>query len=338
MKSDKRMRALVTGGTGFVGGSIVRHLLKRGHGVRVLARPSSRTEGVEQQGVEIARGDILERASITAALDGCDTLFHAAAIYELWTPDNSALTRTEVEGTRNALEAAIEAGVSNVVYTSTGACVGERRGVTGDESTTHRGYFLTRYEEAKHRAEQVARGYMSRLNLVIIQPAAVIGPGDRKPTGDGVMKLLNGRFPSLFDGTLTFVDINDAGLGHVLAAELRQWGETYILAAATQSNREFFGTVCRLAGVKMPPFVPRFLAGWFASFEEWKSRRTGRPPLVSKDSFRLTAHGFRVSGARAARELGLHYTPPEDSIHAALEWYWNQGLLRRKPDCVTSRS
>ncbi len=332
------MKALVTGGTGFVGGAIVRELLSRGHEARVLARPVSKTDQLKTLGVAIAVGDILDRDSIEKALDGRDTLFHAAAIYEFWVRDKEALRRIEVEGTRNALEAALAAGVERVVYTSTGVTIGERRGETGNESTPHRGYFLTAYERAKFEAEQVVKSYRDRLRIVILKPGAVIGPGDRKPSGESIIHVLNGRFPALFRGALSVADINDVAAAHVSAAEQERWGEDYIISAEALSTADFYGLVCRLAGTRMPPIAPQFLARLFAWFEECKARLTERPPLLAADTFRVTAHGFRVDGSKAARELGLSYTPIEESLRRAIEWYWEQGLLHRKPACVTPRT
>jgi dihydroflavonol-4-reductase len=134
------MRALVTGATGFVGGALVRALVARGDQIRVLARTTSKTAALEALGVDIARGDILDHASIVSALDGCDTLFHAAALYDLWGLDEAALNATETEGTRNAMEAALSAGLAKVVYTSTAVAIGEAKGQVATEATTHRGH------------------------------------------------------------------------------------------------------------------------------------------------------------------------------------------------------
>lgn len=328
------MRALVTGGTGFVGGAIVRHLVRRGEAVRVLARPASKTGNLEELGVEIVRGDILDRESVERAVDGCDTLYHAAAIYEYWVPDPDVLRRTEVEGTRNALEAALGEGVGKVVYTSTVAAVGERRGETGTESTRHRGYFLSLYEQAKYEAEQVARHYVERgLDLVILQPAAVLGPGDLKSTGQGLVDVLNQRLPALFPGTLSYVDIDDVGAAHVLAAAAPA-GESYILSAGAASVTEIFGGACRLAGARTPPTVPVFAARLYARLSESFARLSGGRPAVTRDSLETLAHGLRVDGSKAARELGIRYTPLEESLRRAIVWYWQQGLLRDRPACV----
>lgn len=330
------MKALVTGGTGFVGGAVVRELLRRGHDVKVLARATSKTDPLEKLGVAIALGDILDGASILRALAGCDTLFHAAAIYEFWVQDRARLLQTEVEGSRNAMEAALAAGVKRVVYTSSGLVVGERKGETGTGDTVHRGYFLSPYEEGKYQAEQVVKQYRDRLGIVIIRPAAVIGAGDLKPTGQTIIHLLNGRVPGLFPGVVSFVDVGDVASAHVLSAELGRWGEDYIVAAETRHLVEIFRTVCRLAGVRPPMVVPRIVAGWFAKMEEWKAKRTGKPPILPRYMFDLAVHGFRADGSKAAKELGLQYTPVEERLRQAIRWYWVQGLLKRKPACVSS--
>ena len=249
------MRALVTGGTGFVGGALVRTLVAGGAQVRVLARPTSQTKELETLGVEIARGDILVRASIEAALEGCDALFHAAALYDLWGLSEAELLATETEGIRNAMEASLAVGVAKVVYTSTAVCIGEAKGQVATETTAHRGYFLSRYEKAKRAAEQVAFAYVDKgVPLICVQPAAIYGPGDRKPTGRFIINLLNGRVPALFSGWVSLVYIDDAARGHVLAAENGRVGERYILAGTVGK------LVCRLAGRWSSPTIPAPLA------------------------------------------------------------------------------
>lgn len=328
------MRALVTGGTGFVGGALVRALVAGGAHVRVLARPTSQTEALEALGVEIVRGDILVRASIEAALAGCDTLFHAAALYDLWGLDEAELVATETEGTRNTMEAALAVGVAKVIYTSSAVCVGEGKGQIATETTAHRGYSLSKYEKAKYAAELMAFAYLEKgVPLVCVQPAAIYGPGDRKPTGRFIINLLNGWVPALFPGWVSLVFIDDAARGHVLAAEKGQIGERYILAGAVGKLTKLGQQVCRLAGRWSPPTIPALLAAPYALGGEALSRLTRRPPVLSWETYRLAAHGFRADGRRTAAELGLAYTDLEEGLTRTINWYWEQGLLRRRPAC-----
>lgn len=329
------MSVLVTGGTGLVGGAIVRALLARGEQVRVLARRTSNVEPIKALGVEIAYGDILDRASVTEGLRGCDTLYHAAALYDLWVPDKQAMMQTEVDGTRCVLDAALEQKLDKVIYTSTAAVIGEPKGEVGNEGTKHRGYFLGTYERAKFDAEQVAMSYLHKgLPVIIVNPAGVYGPGDLKPTGRGIMNVLNGRFPFLLNGTISLVYVGDVGEGHVLAKERGRIGERYILSERVVTMEEWFGVVCQLAGIKRPSFGPVFPIRLMAGLGDVASRWTKRPPLISKDTVDLASHGFAVDGSKATKELGVRYTPFDEGMRNAIVWYWQQGLLKHKPACL----
>lgn len=329
------MSILVTGGTGFVGGAIVRALAKQGQRVRVLARRTSKTEHLKAMGVEIAYGDVLDKNSIEAAMDGCDTLYHAAALYDLWGLDEETLMKTECEGTRSALDAALAINIKKVIYTSTALTIGERKGEIGTETTIHRGYFLSKYERAKYEAEKIAVSYSDKgLPIIIVNPASAYGPGDLKPSGRAIIDLINGRIPGLFNGSNSLVYIDDIGTGHTLAAKKGKIGERYILSGNTLALNEWAGLVCRLSGVKMPPTLPTFLVGIYALFGETVSRFTKEPPVLSWETFRFISHGLRVEGSQAAKELGLEYTLLEAGLRNAIIWYWEQGLLKRKPVCL----
>ena len=329
------MRTLVTGGTGFVGGALARSLMARGDSVRVLARPSSDTAVLESAGVEIARGDILDSASIAAALDGCDALFHAAALYDLWGLDDAEVLATETDGTRNAMDAALAAGTGRVVYTSSAVCVGEEKGQVATAATTHRGYYLSIYEKAKYAAEQIALSYVEKgLPLVAVCPSGVYGPGDHKPTGRFIVNLLNGWIPALFPGWMSLVYIDDVAHGHLLAADKGQIGERYILSGTVGRLTELGELACRLAGRRPPVTVPTPLAAPFAIGGEALSLLTRRAPALSWETYRLAAHGFRVDGARSADELGLAYTDAEEGLGRTINWCWEQGLLKRRPSCA----
>ncbi len=329
------MTTLVTGGTGFVGGAIVAALRARGDAVRVLARPASRTARVAALGAEIATGDILDRDSIDRALDGCHRVYHAAAVYAFWVRDRAELLRTEVEGTRHVMEAALARGVERAVYTSTAMVIGERRGETGTEATVHRGTFNTAYEEAKFHAEHVVDGYAARgLPVVIVNPGGVYGPGGVTPTVTGLIGAVNGRLPAMLGGALSIAHVDDVAQGHLLAMERGAVGERYILAAERIDAAEFVGRACDVAGVRRPRVMPLAVARALAAILEPVARLTGRPPAVARDTVAMLAHGLRVDGTKAARELGLRYRTYEDSLPDVLRWYWEQGLLTRRPACV----
>ena len=326
------MTTLVTGGTGYVGGALVRALRQRGERVRVLARKTSRTEDLVGLGVEIVTGDILDQASVEQALDGCDTLYHVAPIYEFWTPDKALLKRTTVEGTRNVLAAAQAKSIRRVIYTSTSFTIGEPRGQVGTEETPHRGYFVHAYEEAKYHAEQVARDFARQgLPVVILNPAGIFGPGPLKSVGDLMLRVVTGRQPMLFRGRVSYVYIDDVVQGHLLAPEKGRPGERYIVSAYNVDTADFLRETCRLAGVKPPPVGPLFVGRVVANLQELAARLTGRPPDLPRDVVSMLAHGTWVDGSKAERELGLRYTPLEEAIARTLAYYWQQGWLKNKP-------
>lgn len=329
------MTTLVTGGTGFVGGAIVAALRARGDAVRVLARPASRTAHVAGLGAEVVTGDILDRGSIDRALDGCHRVYHAAAVYAFWVRDRAELLRTEIDGTRHVMEAALAQGVARVVYTSTAMVIGERRGEVGTETTVHRGSFNTAYEEAKFRAERVVDDYASRgLPVVTVNPGGVYGPGGVTPTVTAVIGAVNGRLPAMLGGALSIAHVDDVAQGHLLAMDRGTVGERYILAAEQIDAAEFVGRACDVAGVPRPRVMPLGLAWTLAAFLEPVARLTGRAPAVARDTVAMLAHGLRVDGTKAARDLGVRYRTYDESLPSALRWYWQQGLLARKPACL----
>lgn len=326
------MTTLVTGGTGYVGGALVRALRARGEDVRVLARKTSKTNELAGLGVEIAYGDILDSGSVQAAVKGCDTIYHTAAIYSYWVPDKELLMRTEVEGTRNVMRAAGDTEVGRVVHTSTTFTVGEAKGTIGNEDSSHRGYFCTAYEEAKYRSELVVQEFAGQgLPVVIVNPGGVYGPGGVGATGEALVDALNGKLPMIFPGGASMVYVEDTVQGHLLAAEKGKVGERYLLTGGYVEMSEFIGQACRLAGVKPPSLGPVLMARLTANVAEFFARFSGRPPLLTKDAVAMLTHGPRLDGSKAERELGLSYTPVEEGLRNALRWYWEQGLLAQKP-------
>jgi dihydroflavonol-4-reductase len=325
-------RVFVTGGSGFVGGALLSRLVERGDEVVALARSDAAERAVTGRGARAVRGDVLDEDTLAANMDGCALLFHAAGINTMCPTDPAALFHVNVRGAEAAVRAAARAGVPRVVLTSSAASLGEAVGTVGREDSPHRGSFLSVYERSKHEGEVAAFAAARRagVELVSINPSSVQGPGRAGGTGKIMIAYLNGRLRAFVDTTISLVDIADCVEGHVLGAERGRPGERYVLNGATFSSHEALEIVSGLSGVRhhvrlLPPPVAR-AAG---TLVEGAFRVRGKAPPVCREMVRTLLHGHRYDGSRAARELGLRYTPVEETFRRTIEWAAMEGLVSR---------
>jgi dihydroflavonol-4-reductase len=316
---------LVTGATGFIGGHVARELRRRGHEVRALVREGSSTGELPALGVEVVRGDILDPLALRAAADGCTAIMHLAADFRLWAPDKADIVRTNVEGTRQVLQAARAARVSRVVYTSTMAVL--QPSATDSEPRLAPPRDLAGpYEHSKWLAEQeVLRAADDGLPCVIVYPTMPVGPGDRKPTPTGklVLDMTRGRLPFYVAMDINVVPVEDVAVGHVLALELGRLGEGYILGGRNLALAELLSILSRITGRPRPRArVPLALAFAAALVDEGLlSRITGRAPRVSKASVRLARRRLCFSSRKAIEELGLPQTSVEAALERSVSWF-----------------
>jgi dihydroflavonol-4-reductase len=330
------VNVLVTGATGFVGGNVVRELLADGHRVRVLARPGSDRRALEGCSVEIAEGDLLDPASLRAAVAGAHHVYHVAADYRLWAPDLRVLYRANVDGTRHLLAAASEAGAERIIYTSTVGAVGiPKDGTPGDETTpVSLADMVGAYKASKFLAERVADEWAARgAPVVIVNPSTPIGPWDVKPTPTGqmIVDFLNGKMIGSVDTGLNVVHVRDVARGHILAARSGRLGERYILGHRNLSLLEIFRTLSTLTGVPAPRFrVPYAVAWTAAAAMEGVSRITRRPPAVPLTAVRMARKRMYFSADKAVRELGLPQTPAETALRDAVAWFIDHGYANAK--------
>lgn len=324
--------ALVTGGSGFVGGAIVRHLVAAGRAVRALARSDEAASALARAGAEPVHGDVLDPGSLEAAARGCAVVYHAAGVNALCRRDPGPMYRTNVFGSELIVRAAAAAGVRRVVHTSSAATIGEAPGAVGRETTRHRGWYLSHYERSKHLGERRALDVAADqgIEIVCVNPSSVQGPGRTTGTARLILDVVNGRLPVAVDTVLSFVDVEDCALGHLLAEERGRPGERYLLNGATLTTRAALRMLEEVTGVH--PRV-RFLPGWVARpvgalAEAW-GRVRGREVPLCREAVRTLLHGHRYDGSGAERELGLSYTPAAETFRRTLAWYEERGLVAR---------
>ncbi len=325
------MSVLVTGASGVVGGAVTALLVGQGRRVRALARSAESTKTVAGLGAAAVAGDILDYPSLLTAMTGCEVVFHVAGRNAMCLRDPTELFRVNVDGTRNVLRAAAAAGVGRLVYTSSAVTLGEAAGTVGDEGSAHRGWFLSHYERSKYQAERVLLEEKTPVEVVVVNPSSVQGPGRATGTGKIVLDLLNGRLPALVDSRLSIVDIDDCARGHLLAEQRGKPGERYVLNGFTLKTREAVTLLEQVSGLALRV---RYLPGWparaGAAVVEVVSHAVGRRPPVCREMVRTLLHGHAYDGSRATRELGLDYTAAEDTMRRLVGWLAEEGLLRRE--------
>ncbi|MGH8946596.1 MAG: SDR family NAD(P)-dependent oxidoreductase [Acidimicrobiia bacterium] len=325
------MRVAITGGSGVVGAAVLRHLLDAGHEVRALARSETSQAKVAAAGATVVRGDLLDREAVDRLITGCDRVFHLAGINELCPADIDLMWEVNVTGTGMMIEACAGAGVGRLIHTSSAATIGERRGEVGRETTAHRGWYLTEYERSKHRAEQVALGAPPGLEVVVVNPSSVQGPGRATGTGRILLAAVRGRLPAVIDTEISIVDIDDCARGHLLAAERGKAGERYLINGATIGMREALSLVAALTGQTARPWMmPPALLSLLAWLVEMVYMMRGRRPPLCREAARVLRHGHRYDGSKASRELGLGYMPVAETLARTVAWFEEVGLAGGK--------
>ena len=320
---------LVTGATGFIGWHVARKLVERGHAVRALVRPASRLRELD---IETVTGDLREPATLARAVAGCGAVFHVAADYRLWAKDPSELFRANVDGTRNLLSAAREAGVERVVYTSTVGCIGIPNDRPGSEEVAVGLAEMTgAYKQSKFQAEQVALEFArSGYPVVIVNPTAPVGDHDFKPTPTGkiILDFLKGAMPAFVDTGLNLVDVQDTAEGHLLASERGTPGERYILGCENLTLEEILVRLAKLSGGKAPrwriPYALAYAAGVVST--GW-ANVTGYEPRAPLDAVKMARKKMFVSSDKAKRELGFNPGPVDGALKRAVDWFRANGYV-----------
>ena len=327
-------KVLVTGGTGFIGANLVRLLVARGADVRVLVRPSSDRSNVSGLRVEVAPGDLRDRASVREAVRGCDRVYHVAADYRFWARDPGELYRSNVDGTRHVLEACQAEGVERVVHTSTVGTIGlSALPAPCDEATPlARGQLTSHYKRSKLEAERLALAHAARgLPVVVVNPSAPIGAWDAKPTPTGqiVVDFVRGKLPAIVDTGLNVVHVRDVAEGHLLAAERGRIGERYILGNRNMTLAEIMAEIAALTDLPPPRLRLPYAVAWAAgavstAVSTWV---THRPPAIALEAVRMARRRMYFDPTKAVRELGLPQTPVREAFADALTWFEESGRI-----------
>ncbi len=324
-------RVLVTGGTGFLGGLVLKRLVAERRQVRALVRRPADRERLQTPLVELAFGHLGDVDALARAADGCGVVYHLAGMNKLCLPDPAPLYEVNVEGTRNILNAAKRAGVRRVVHTSSAATLGGDGSGPADESAPPPATFTSHYARSKAEAEQLALSFLDGPEVVVVNPSSVQGPGRVTGTAKVFIGYLNGRLPFDLPATFGLCYTEDCVAGHLLAEAKGKAGQRYVLNTATLTNREALDLIAVISGLPdRPRTLPAELALAAAVGAEALARMRGRPPKLCREWVRTATHPHRYDGSRAERELGLRYTPIRTAMETTVRWYVEHGLVTRR--------
>ncbi|MGI4831453.1 MAG: hopanoid-associated sugar epimerase [Janthinobacterium lividum] len=334
------MKLFLTGATGFVGAHVARMAADQGADLRLLVRPTSKLGNLPSI-ADLVTGDLRAPAQFASALRGCDAVIHVAADYRLWVPDPADMYKANVEGTRQLLQCAREAGVPRVVYTSSVATMGFRTDgtIVNEDTPVNEGAMIGHYKRSKWMAEQVAmQAARSGQDVITLNPTTPIGSLDTKPTPTGriVVDFLNGNFPAYVDTGLNLVDVQEVARMHLRALEVGRAGERYILGGENLTLKQILDRLAALTGLPSPKLkVPHAVAMAFAFFDEAiTGKLRGKEPRATVEAVRMGRKMMFASSGKAERELGFHVLPVENALREACHWFVENGYAPVPPKAV----
>jgi dihydroflavonol-4-reductase len=337
---------LVIGANGFLGSHVTRQLVAEGQDVRVMVRPNAMTVGIDDLDVTRFIGDIWDNDTLREAMTGADDVYYCVVDTRGWLRDPAPLFRTNVDGTRNVLEVAKDAGLRRFVFTSSYVTVGRRRGRVANEddiivdggemSPTNRLRGLTPYVRSRVQAENIVLGYAREYGLpaVAMCVSTTYGSGDwgRTPHGAIIAGAAFGKLPFVMSGIeLEAVGVDDAARAMILAADRGRTGERYLISEKMISNAEVVRIAADAAGVPAPTkSIPLPMSYALAAAGSVKAKLRGSDEQLSMGSLRLMRAEAPVDHSKAVRELGWQPRPVEDSIREAARFWVSLRDTRRR--------
>ena len=331
MKGDKR-RYLVTGGTGFIGRRLVDKLVAQGHEVHVLSRDPAKKALFPSPQVHFFTGDITSPEALQRAMEGCHGVFHLAAYAKGWAPDDRPYEAYNVTGTELVLQAARQQGVARVLFCSTAGVINPSSDIPADEDTPRTLPFFTAYERTKAKAEEVVQQYVREGgDAVIVNPSRVFGPGPLVES-NSVTRIIDlfrrGKWhiiPGDGHSYGNYVYVDDVAEGMLLALERGRRGERYILGGDNLTYRDLFEVLRQATGrhpwllplpLPLMLFLSRLMMGGYRLFR--------LRPLITPDWVKRYMYDWKLSSAKARRELGYQPLPFAEALQKTLSYLKGQ--------------
>ena len=325
------MNIFISGATGFIGRQLSRTLADQGHTIHALSRRNNHPLLPVHQNIRVFLGDISDKNSLIAAMQGCEQAYHTAALAKMWTRDKSEFHTVNVTGTRNVLEAASEAGVSKIVHTSSCGVIGPTLKYPMTEDDPRITGFPIHYERTKYLAELEVQEFAKKgMHVVIVSPSRVYGKGpvtDSNTVGKIVTAYLKGKWrinPANGRQVSNYAYLDDVVQGHIAAMELGEAGQRYILGGEDVSFNTFFNTVKEISGINYRLInVPQPAIKWYSWIEWLKTSITGQPPFFLPEFADRLKYDQKYSSQKAIDKLGYHITPFAEGMQQMIQYYLN---------------
>lgn len=325
------MQIFITGGTGFIGSHTINLLSRTNHQLRILVRKTSNTSSFKNLNVNLIEGDLLDRQSLLKGMKDCDSVIDIAGLYSFWEKDKNIYSKINIEGTRNVMECALEAGIKKVVHVSTVGVFGKPADFPFNEKSQFGPVRYSEYFRTKFEGDQIAWDLYKNKNLplVVIYPVCVIGAGDTKASGEYIKNLVNRKLPGTVfrKRTFTFVAVKDVARAIISALEKENnIGEKYLIGNYRYTWKEINRLISEISGVRLPKIeFPESMTMANAYLLTGLANLIKKPPLwgMSVGQMKVMKIGFCVDGSKAERELGLKYTPIPIVLKEAIDFIKN---------------
>lgn len=318
----KYKNIFITGSTGVLGKPLLKKLIENSHEVYALSRSEESKKDLESQGVSVISGDILTSNLIDQFQDiNIDAIFHVAGVNKMCSKNPQYMFDANIDGTKNILSLGNDLEISKFVYTSSAVTLGENLGSIGNENSTHRGYYLSKYEESKFLAEQEAFNFEKNFEFVSVNPSSVQGPGRVSGTAKLLISTLSKTYPPLIRNNISIVDIDDCTLGHYNALEFGKNNERYVLNSFQTSSQDLVNKLKTISSWNgRPVYIPKFLLKFISPLGDIYKLISDNTPLLCSESVRVLTHGHKYEGLKAKENLNIQYTNVDEFIKKTINW------------------
>ena len=319
----------LTGASGFLGAHLLRELVARGHSVKALSRRPETDAPITAAGGTPVRAALNDVASLQAAMQGCEAVFHAAADTSMWKPQAAQQTATNVQGTANMLTAAKAVGVKAFVHTSSTSAYSQLvEGVLSESVPQRGGESWINYEVTKYHSEKLVKE--SGLPWIVFNPSHILGPGDRHNWARLIQMVDQQKLPGIPPGVGAFADVREIAKAHVRAWELQRFGQCYLVGGTKATFVEFVYKVGAGLGRKTPKgAIPQWVLMLVGRIKDLLSRITNKEPDITPEGARMTSYTLLVDSSKAERELGYVQTPLDALLADTLAWMKAEGMVGR---------